>query len=171
MPSGDIYPQAIVADGRRMCRAQQGVRGAQEGEAVPRRLGPTAPTATRCSRCSALSPAALAFARCGVKSRGFKTLGSPFFLIYPLLTFTYGVAQSHIPEEKVRLIPESFGSQNLLQGLAAARRRFLGHTDKQAAQQITHLGNGSYSTAHSSSALKSHILLFQSCVLLCTKPT
>lgn len=38
------------------------------------------------------------------------------------MTFTYGVAQSHIPEEKVRLIPGSFGRE----GLAAAWRGFLG---------------------------------------------
>lgn len=49
-------------------------------------------------------------------------LRNPFFLIYPLVAFTYGVAQSHIPEEKASLIPGSFGSQRL----AAASRGFLG---------------------------------------------
>lgn len=38
------------------------------------------------------------------------------------MAVTYGIAQSHIPEEKASLIPRSFGSERL----AAAWRGFLG---------------------------------------------
>lgn len=123
MPSGDIYPQTIISDGRRSVqqRAEQGKYVAcMKNKGIPRHYRPIASTATRCCHCSSPSFWSLGI-RLMVVLR-LEGLWNPFFLIYPLLAFTCGVAQPHIPEEKASLIPGSFGSQRL----AAAWRRFLG---------------------------------------------